>query len=85
VKTEWDVMRFADRVKNSRVTMDGERSKGDLSLPSYFPQACFGELEDPATILDAHGRIIVWHLPDILHVNRIVSHALHTYLLRFSE
>jgi hypothetical protein len=66
VQTEWDVTRFADSVKNTRVHEDKE-AEADLRLPLYFRQAEFGKLTTPATILDMHGRVMVWALPSILN------------------
>jgi hypothetical protein len=71
--TNWDVTRFADRVKNSKVTSDGSVSEADGTLPEYFEQATFGDLTEPATILDMHGRVMVWALPGVMHPNRLVS------------
>jgi hypothetical protein len=72
VQTEWDVTRFADKVKNTRVREVGE-AQADLTLPLYFRQANFGKLATPTTILDMHGRIMVWALPGILHPKRLVN------------
>lgn len=67
------MLRFADRVKNTVVGEDGIESKADERLSVYFEQANFGDLEDPATILDQHGRVLVWGLQGVLHPNRLVS------------
>lgn len=76
VQTKWDVTRFADRVKNTKV--HGDRvAQADLTLPLYFQQAEFGDLVTPTTILDMHGKIMVWALPGILHPSRLVSNSTH--------
>jgi hypothetical protein len=31
-----------------------------------------GQMEEPATIVDKFGRIIIWHLPGILSESRLV-------------
>lgn len=67
------MLHFADRVKNTVVGEDGIESKADERLSVYFEQANFGDLEDPATILDQHGRVLVWGLQGVLHPNRLVS------------
>ena len=74
MQTEWDIVRFADHVKNSQVREDGGQSQIDLNLSQYFPQACFGTLHNPTTILDRSGHIAVWYLPDVIHPKRNVSH-----------
>jgi len=78
VKTKWDVTRYADCVKLSRVTLDGARSQADLNLTNYFELAQIGDIDVPATILDCHGRIMVWYLPSILSKHRIVCGHLFT-------
>jgi hypothetical protein len=70
--TDWDITCFADKVKNPKVAEDGAESKTDLSLHKYFEQMNFGDLTEPTTILDMHGRIMVWALPGMLHPNRLV-------------
>jgi hypothetical protein len=72
VETDWDVKRYADRVKNSQVNDDGHLSLADMGLSKYFPQANFGDINLPATILDREGRIIAWHLPGIMSQSRVV-------------
>jgi hypothetical protein len=59
-------------VKNSRVKEDGSYSEVDSKLHEYFVQASFGELHEPTTILDIHGRIMAWFLPDIICKQRLV-------------
>jgi hypothetical protein len=76
-RTAWDVERLADHVKNSVVHENGMESQADSSTPEYFEQADFGDITDPTTILDMHGRVIVWALPGVMHPNRLVSQALH--------
>ena len=73
VEVDWDVTRFADRVKNSRPRQDGQPSVEDTNLLKYFRNPELGDLDDPATIVDRFGRIMVWHLPDIFLHPLIVS------------
>jgi hypothetical protein len=68
----WDVTRFSDRAKATRVKESGLEAAGDQSLPSYFHPADFGELIEPTIILDQHGNVMVWALPGVLHPNRLV-------------
>jgi hypothetical protein len=82
-QTQWDVTRFADNVKNTKVKETGE-SQSDQRLPIYFPQAKFGKVVEPATILDLHGRVMVWALPGVLHPGRLVGNSLETPLYNFN-
>ncbi|KAH9990730.1 hypothetical protein BJV77DRAFT_1068792 [Russula vinacea] len=70
-KTEWDKVRFADKAKNTRVTKSGKEAEADQSLRHHFHAAHFKDLTEPTTILDCHGKVIVWALPGILHPNRL--------------
>jgi hypothetical protein len=50
-----------------------EAFKEEMSrLAKYFEEQNLGEREDPCSIMDKHGRILVWHLPDILAHDRVV-------------
>ncbi|KAH9984522.1 hypothetical protein BJV77DRAFT_1072007 [Russula vinacea] len=70
-KTEWDAVRFADKAKNTKVTKSGREAEADRSLRRHFHAAHFKDLMEPTTILDRHGKVIVWALPGILHPNRL--------------
>jgi hypothetical protein len=72
-KVDWDIVRFADRVKNTRPRPDGEPALEDLNLAKYFTNPELGDLDEPSTIVDKFGRIIVWYLPGIFFASLIVS------------
>lgn len=84
-KVDWDVMRFADRVKNTRPRPNGEPAIDDLNLEKFFTNPELGDLHEPATIVDIFGRIMVWYLPDILHPSLIVGPVHLLYLLSESN
>jgi hypothetical protein len=69
--TDWDVERYADKVKNTKVTKDGG-VKCDVNLRNYFPPAICGEVTKPSTVLDCNDRIVLWNLPGILYPGRVV-------------
>jgi hypothetical protein len=71
-KTSWDLTRFADQVKNTVARTEGEESQADSRLPVYFQEANFGDITEPATVLDQYGRIMTWVLPGVLHPKRLV-------------
>ncbi|KAI6003373.1 hypothetical protein EDC04DRAFT_2611743 [Pisolithus marmoratus] len=37
----------------------------------YFPHPQWGHISDPATVLDVHGRVMVWYLPGIIPPQRV--------------
>lgn len=53
-------------------TTELKEATPDPRLVKFFLQAKFGEITEPTTILDRHGRIITWALPEVLHPNRLV-------------
>jgi hypothetical protein len=51
---------------------DGDTSTEDANLAKYFKNPQLGDLDEPATILDRHGHIMVWYLPQIFSMYRVV-------------
>jgi hypothetical protein len=79
-KTDWDAVRFADSAKNTKVKKSGTEGEADKSLRRHFHKAHFKDLMEPTTILNCHGKVIVWALPGILHPNRLISTQKSTHL-----
>jgi hypothetical protein len=46
--------------------------KEDKELKKFFSQVHVGDIKHPAVILDSWGRIMAWHLPDIIASGRVV-------------
>ncbi|KAI6114442.1 hypothetical protein F5141DRAFT_1213631 [Pisolithus sp. B1] len=63
--TKWDIDRFAEPRPYA-----ADKTK-------YFQYPQWGHISDPATVLDVHGRVMLWYLPGIIppervkHLNRI--------------
>jgi hypothetical protein len=67
------VERFANKA-HAGTYIEVERLELEVNrLKKYFQLPQIGFLDEPSTIIDKHGRILLWHLPDILSVERIVS------------
>ena len=64
---------MADRTKNIYPKPDADTAVEDARLAKYFKNPQFGYLSDPGTVLDQHGRIMLWHLPCIYSPLRMVS------------
>lgn len=72
VIANFDIDRLGDKVKNSRIK-DGEvDNPSNDNLAKFFPPTTLGVIEYPSTVVDEHGRIILWYLPDILAPFRVV-------------
>lgn len=65
--------RLAEHVKNVHPQTDGGTSKEDARLAKRYENPQFGEFKEPATVLDQHGHIILWHLPFIFSHYRMVN------------
>jgi hypothetical protein len=96
-RTKWDISRLEERVRNRQVKKSGNvanedqepEAEPDPGLAEFFEQANFGDLTKPTTILDCFGRVMVWALPEVLHLNRLVRdfnfyYVLLTYLRRWT-
>ena len=53
-------------MKNTRPKANGEEADEDIKLGKYFTNPELGYIDEPATVVDLHGNIMVWYLPDIL-------------------
>jgi len=69
---EWDVSRLSDRVKNRRPRTDADPAE-DSDLAKYFINPELGHLDEPCIVMDVHGHIILWYLPGIYALHRVVS------------
>lgn len=72
-QTKWNVTRYADHVKMTDPKDLAKQELEELRIQKFFKKANFGELSEPATILDRHGRIMAWALPNVLHPKRLVG------------
>ncbi|KAI6137012.1 hypothetical protein F5141DRAFT_1059940 [Pisolithus sp. B1] len=62
--TKWDIDRFAEPRPYA-----ADKTK-------YFQYPQWGHISDPATVLDVHGRVMLWYLPGIIPPERVVKHSL---------
>jgi hypothetical protein len=42
-------------------------------MSKFFSLAKLGEINEPAIILDHFGKIVAWHLPDVISCGRVVG------------
>jgi hypothetical protein len=78
VQTDWDVERFISNIRELNMAGDHEaRIDNELAhLKKKFkiPDGS-GYIDEPATVVDKFGCIMLWHLPGIISASRIVSRA----------
>ena len=61
-----------DKLSKMTVTSEEAFEKEMTRLAGYFKEQNLGERKDPCTLVDRHGRILIWHLPYILIRDRLV-------------
>ena len=71
--TGWDIARLADCIKSGRPkeTTEGDENE-DARLEKYFQNPKLGYIDKPATVVDIHGCIVLWYLPNILGLKHTV-------------
>ncbi len=70
VMIPWDVDRYNDRLTRA---MNGRDKAAEDVIKNAFPPLSMPRVEDPAIVVEKHGRILAWILPDILSKERQVS------------
>jgi hypothetical protein len=60
-------------VNSSYGQPDGAPSTEQKKLGKYFQMAILERISEPASIVNNHGKILVWYLPNILSCSRVVS------------
>jgi hypothetical protein len=68
-----DVERFVDKLQSEEVKSEKTHEKEMDVLEKFFDLEPLGKKNHPCTLVDKHGRILIWHLPDILSKNRLVT------------
>ena len=68
---DWDVDRFVDKAKVNNPAQGGQAQRDMLAR--YFQEHLLGHILEPATIVDRNGKILAWHLPNILTADRVVG------------
>ena len=63
VLVDWDFDRFSDSVAKRE------------SPGKYFSKTGMGFLTKPTTLVDSHGKILMWYLPGLLLPSRVVCSA----------
>ena len=68
VTVPWDAEAFARAVVAHRIPPDAPLSPAlmDSKLMSQFPTPEYDPFEEPTTLVDCCGRILIWYLPGVL-------------------
>lgn len=72
VSVDWDYNRFSESRK--------KRETG-----KFFAPANLGIITKPATVVDIHGKILLWYLPSLLLPYRVVCSTAHPETLVLAD
>lgn len=81
VTATFDIDRLAEKVRNTRVIDGDPDNMAHDHLAKFFLIKALGPIDCPSTVVDEHGRVILWYLPDIIAPFRVVSDILFGPLL----
>ncbi|KZP34556.1 hypothetical protein FIBSPDRAFT_942667 [Athelia psychrophila] len=73
VSAKFDIERLAEKVKSARVKDYNSDNPSDDRINKFFLPTVLGIMDCPSTVVDEHGRVIVWYLPDILAPFRVAA------------
>ncbi|KIJ10451.1 hypothetical protein PAXINDRAFT_16536 [Paxillus involutus ATCC 200175] len=80
IYVNWDVDRYSEKAKCSPVKVDNEARQAKLG--KFFELKDVGKMEEPCTIVDRHGRILLWYLPKLMYPSRVAMVNNSLLLLR---
>lgn len=63
--------RFAEKAKCSPTTVDTAARTERLQKYHHLPN--LGKLDEPCTVVDRDGRVLLWHLPSVISPARVVT------------
>ncbi|KZP34058.1 hypothetical protein FIBSPDRAFT_881510 [Athelia psychrophila] len=69
----FDIDRLAEKVRNTRVIDGDPDNMAHDHLAKFFLIKALGPIDCPSTIVDEHGRVILWYLPDIIAPFRVAA------------
>jgi hypothetical protein len=72
VRVSFDTERFADRIKNTRVNSPQQVADQLAHLSLFYTQENGRVHGEPMVVVDCHGRILLWYLPEVLSRVRLV-------------
>lgn len=70
---DWDIERFSDKMPGITNPNNYAEEKRSQQRNRTFPEVKIGKVEVPSCVVDGYGRVVLWHLPGILSLHRIVS------------
>ena len=72
MRVSFDVDRYSEHIRNSRVKHNDQVTKELEHLGKFYMPENGGEHKKPMVVVDCHGRILLWYLPEVLSTARLV-------------
>ena len=72
----FDIERYSEHIKNSRLKHNDQVAKELGHLSKFYKHEKGVVHREPMVVMDCHGRILLWYLPEVLSTARLVSSKL---------
>jgi len=72
VRVSFDVDCYSEHIRNSRVKHDDQVTKELEHLSKFYKPENGGRHKEPMAVVDCHGQILLWYLPEVLSTARLV-------------
>jgi len=76
VRVSFDIEYYSEHIKNSRVKHNDQVAKELGRLSKFYKPEKGGVHQEPMVVMDFHGRILLWYLPEVLSPARLVRSQL---------
>src|SRR5882672_9786093 len=76
VMVPFDIERYSEHIKNPRLKHNDQVSKELGCLSKFYKHEKGAVHQEPMVVMDCHGRILLWYLPEVLSTARLVSSKL---------
>ena len=77
VRVLFDVEPYSEHIRNSWVNHNDQVAKELEHLSKFYTPQNGGELKEPMVVVDFHGQILLWYLPEVLSTARLVRVISH--------
>jgi len=72
VRVSFDVDRYSEHIRNSRVKHNDQVTKELECLSKFYKPENGGWHKGPMAVVDCHGQILLWYLSEVLSTARLV-------------
>src|SRR5882672_2884676 len=72
VRVSFDVDQYSEHIRNSQVKHNDQVTKELECLNKFYMPENGREHKEPMVVVDCHGQILLWYLPEALSTERLV-------------